>query len=103
MTEGMGPLATRNPDWTRDEVTLVCALLQENGWRWISATDRRVIELSDLLQKLNVHPRQTRAATFRNPNGVARKTADLATHHPDYKGKPTKGGKVDREVLAEFI
>ncbi|MFJ1701849.1 HNH endonuclease [Kitasatospora sp. NPDC088346] len=69
----------------------------------MGATDRRVIELSGLLQLLPIHEQSSRSDTFRNPNGVARKTVDLATHHPDYTGKPTNGGARDLAVLKAFL
>lgn len=62
-----------------------------------------MVELSGLLQQLPFHPIQVRSDTFRNPNGVARKTVDIATHHPDYVGAGTKGGAIDKEVLLEFL
>lgn len=34
---------------------------------------------------------------------MARKTFDIATRHPDYRGKPTNGGALDVEVLNEFL
>lgn len=52
---------------------------------------------------LPIHLPGARGAKFRNPNGVARKTADIATHHPKYKGKPTNGGTLDRQVLRAFL
>ena len=41
---------------------------------------------------------------FRNADGVGRKTSDIATHHPDYKGStPTNAGATDLEVLQDFL
>ncbi|MEU6786998.1 HNH endonuclease [Nonomuraea angiospora] len=60
-------------------------------------------ELSKLLQLGPLHPPEVRGGTFRNPDGVARKTWDIATQHPDYTGKQTKGNKLDRMVLQAFI
>jgi transcriptional regulator with XRE-family HTH domain len=34
---------------------------------------------------------------------VQRKTFDIVTQQPDYGGKPTKGGKLDREILQAFL
>ena len=50
-----------------------------------------------------IHPEDSRSETFRNPNGVARKTFDIATRHPDYRGKQTNGGTLDTEVLQDFL
>ncbi|MFI7247260.1 HNH endonuclease [Micromonospora chalcea] len=93
----------RNPDWTRDEIILACSLVEANGWRQLTDTDPRVIELSELLQSAAIHPFEQRRSDFRNPAGVARKTADIATRHPDYSGKRTNGNRLDAKVLQEFL
>ncbi len=95
--------AVKNPDWARDEIILACQLVRENGWRGLDAEDARVIELSGLLQMLPLHAKAERNEKFRNPNGVARKTFDIATRHPDYRGKLTNGGVLDGEVLADYL
>lgn len=95
--------SSRGPTWERDEIILACDLVHRNGWKGLNARDPQVIELSELLQRLPIHPLQVRGPKFRNPNGVARKTADLATHHPDYQGPSTKGGAGDLVVLQEFL
>jgi 5-methylcytosine-specific restriction protein A len=93
----------RNPDWEWDEIVLACDLVARNGWRALPAENLQVIELSQTLQRMTLHPVETRQADFRNPNGVGRKTADIATHHPAYPGKPTHGNALDEEVLARFL
>ncbi|WP_271800548.1 HNH endonuclease [Dietzia maris] len=93
----------RAPTWVRDELILACDLVVKNNWRVVAAEDPRVIELSALLQTLPFHPPETRSLTFRNPNGVERKTGDFVSNHPDYKGTPTNAGETDRQVLAEFV
>ncbi|WP_448623566.1 HNH endonuclease [Geodermatophilus sp. URMC 64] len=92
-----------NPDWTEDEIILACDLVARYGWRWLPSTHPEVIELSELLQRYSRHPVELRGPTFRNPNGVARKTADIATQHPENPGAPTRGNRLDREVLQEFL
>ncbi|MBB4948418.1 5-methylcytosine-specific restriction protein A [Kitasatospora gansuensis] len=93
----------RNPDWVWDEILLACAITADNGWKGLGATDPRVIEVSELLQLMPIHDLSSRNDTFRNNNGVARKTFDIATHHPDYTGKPTNGGARDVAVLKAFL
>jgi 5-methylcytosine-specific restriction protein A len=61
------------------------------------------MELSRLLRQMSIHPEEVRGDKFRNPNGVGRKTADLATSHPDYLGKPTNGGRRDKQVIERFL
>lgn len=101
--EGFVIGAPRNPKWTRDELILACDVVARNEWRGLDSDDPRVVELSKLLQLLAAYPEEQRAATYRNCNGAARKTFDIATHHPAYGGKPTNGGKLDVEVLHDFL
>uniref|UniRef100_UPI0034A31B69 HNH endonuclease n=1 Tax=Streptomyces sp. SNU607 TaxID=2718875 RepID=UPI0034A31B69 len=95
--------AIKNPDWARDEIILACQLVMENSWKGLDAGESRVVELSVLLQLLPIHAEADRNEKFRNPNGVARKTFDIATRHPEYQGKPTNGGALDVAVLHEFL
>jgi 5-methylcytosine-specific restriction protein A len=92
----------RNPDWDWDEIVLACDLVRQNGWKALPAENRQVIELSELLQRMTIHAPEVRRADFRNPNGVGRKTADIATHHPGYTGRPTHGNALDEKVMAQF-
>lgn len=94
--------ARRNPDWEWDEIVLACDLVMLNDWQQIGSEDPRVVELSNLLQRMPLHPQELRQLNFRNANGVARKTADIATSHPDYQGGRTHGNALDRKVLDEF-
>jgi 5-methylcytosine-specific restriction protein A len=99
----MPEAARRNPDWEWDEIVLACDLVMRNGRRSLPAENPQVIELSELLQRMTIHPREARRADFRNPNGVGRKTADIATVLPGYSGRPTNGSRRDKEVIASFI
>ncbi|MEU5161445.1 HNH endonuclease [Streptomyces sp. NPDC020875] len=95
--------SSRSPDWTRDEIILACDLAMANGWKRLEFDDPRVIELSELLRTMPIHPEELRNELFRNPNGVARKTVDITCRHPDYQGKPTNGNALDVEVLHDFL
>ncbi|MGW3423344.1 HNH endonuclease [Streptomyces phaeochromogenes] len=101
--EGFQVKLVRNPDWSRDEVILACDLVMKNAWKGLAVSDPRVHELSRMLQLLPDHQDVPRSETFRNPNGVARKTFDIATQHPQYTGKQTNGGTTDRDVLSDFL
>lgn len=92
-----------NPDWTYDEIILACDLVWSNNGRELRTGDPRVTELSELLQSYwAVISKEKHLPTLRNPNGVSRKTSDIMTAHPEYKGKPTRGNKLDRVVLDLF-
>ncbi|NUU18467.1 hypothetical protein HP550_14515 [Cellulomonas humilata] len=90
-------------NWSREELILACDLVRQNDWWELRPSDPRVAELSRRLQVPFVHPTEGRPANFRNINGVSRKTADLMTQLPHYQGKATKGGRLDRVVLEEFL
>jgi 5-methylcytosine-specific restriction enzyme A len=90
-------------DWEWEEIVLACDLVAQNDWRQLDANDPRVQELSGLLQRMSIHPLEARLPSFRNAAGVARKTYNIATVHPDYVGPPSNGNKLDKEVLDEFL
>lgn len=73
------PDQRRAPDWAWDEIVLACDLVARNGWQQLAAEDPQVIQLSNLLQQISIHPDKVRGEKFRNPNGVGRKTADLVS------------------------
>lgn len=97
------PGGARRIDWAWEEIVLACDLVAQNGWRQLDEGDPRVRELSGLLQKMSIHPLDARLPSFRNFAGVAQKTRNIATVHPDYVGRPSNGNKLDREVLLEFL
>jgi 5-methylcytosine-specific restriction enzyme A len=90
-------------DWLEAELVLACDLVARNGWHMVTASDAHAVELSRLLQLLPLHPPAHRGPTFRNPNSVQRKTADIMTWHPDYQKARTRGGKLDRKILQAFL
>ena len=58
-----------NPKWTRDEAILALDLYFRT--QVISKNSQEVIELSNLLRALPIHPEGERADSFRNPVGVS--------------------------------
>ena len=94
-------MVPRNPPWERDELILALDLYFHLGQRVPDDTESEVVTLSDLLNKLPLHPSRPDEARFRNPNGVALKLANLyALDHPGHG--MSRGGKGDREVWEEF-
>ncbi|MFF3393106.1 HNH endonuclease [Streptomyces sp. NPDC002669] len=94
----------RSPAWTRDELLLACALVVGNDWNELREGDPRVLDLSGLLRSLPIHEGAAQTIPkFRSTGSVSRKTSDLASNHPAYTGAPTKGGRLDKEVIAAFV
>lgn len=90
-------------NWTYEEVVLAGDLVAANDWKGLRKDDPRVAELSSLLRAATIYPLEGRSDNFRSVNGIARKTYDIATLHPDYEGEATKGGKHDKMVLREYM
>jgi 5-methylcytosine-specific restriction protein A len=90
-------------DWELDELILAGDLVIRNGWRQLPASDPEVVELSELLQKLAIHPRNERMPNFRSASSVARKTADIATNQPGYMGIATRGGGATRRFIPALL
>ncbi len=83
---------------------LACALVVKNGWRELRVGDPAVRELSELLRSLPLHEGAAQELPqYRSVGSVSRKTTDLATTHPEYGGKATKGGSLDKKVIEAFI
>ena len=61
----------RNPDWVRDEIILAMAVYFRAGRKQLPPGHHEVLQLSRLLNDLPIHPKATRGANFRNPNGIS--------------------------------
>lgn len=94
-----------NPNWTRDEAVLALDLYVNGFGRRMpsSQADAAVVALSDLLQRLAIHPSHTRPANFRSPSSVYLKLSNFRNIDPstDRLGS-SHGAEIDREVWAEF-
>jgi 5-methylcytosine-specific restriction protein A len=92
----------RRLDWQWEEIVLACDLVYQNDWHQLDESNPEVRDLSTILQRMSIYPLDVRLPNFRNPAGVAQKTRNIATEHPDYVGRPSHGNKRDKEVLEEF-
>ena len=94
---------SRNPSWTRDELILALDLYFRSGRHDLPKENKGVIELSELLNQLPIHERSRRQDTFRNPEGVSMKLANIMWVDPDYPGAGLeRGGKLVADIWAEF-
>ncbi|HZM74550.1 MAG TPA: HNH endonuclease [Candidatus Limnocylindrales bacterium] len=100
---GFTVIYLRNPEWTRDEIILVCAAVAANGWITLPAESSTAIELSLILQSPAIHPLESRRSDFRNPAGVELKSRDLMSHHPATAGAPRLGNRLVPQVVHDFL
>lgn len=61
----------RNPDWVRDEIILAMDLYVRAGRKQLPPGHEEVVRLSQLLNRLPIHPASLRDENFRNPNGIS--------------------------------
>ena len=95
VTQGHG-----NPNWTKEETALALELYLQRQHRVPPSTDGAVIELSDYLRSMDVHKDAHKNASFRNPDGVVFKIANLRAVST---GKGLKNtSKMDQRVWDEF-
>jgi 5-methylcytosine-specific restriction protein A len=96
-------MARRNPPWQRDELILALELYFRHRPDTISKKHPEVAALSELLNKLPIHPDRPDAAKFRNVNGTYMKLCNFLARDPDYQGKGLEaGGRLEQEIWDEF-
>ena len=99
------PSVGRNPPWSRDELIIALDLYLTNRNSLPSKNDPRVIEASELLNRLS-GALGTRHENFRNANSVYMKLGNFRGVDPQYTalGKKglSRGGKGDQEVWNDF-
>ena len=61
----------RNPVWVRDEIILAMDLYVRAGRKQLPPSHDDVVRLSQLLNRLPIHPVSARDKAFRNPNGIS--------------------------------
>lgn len=93
----------KNPPWSRDELILALDLYIRAGKKQLDTSDSRVIELSNILRRLPIYPKQMRTADFRNVQGVSMKLGNFSAVDPSYSGKGLeRGSKLDHKIWNEF-
>lgn len=62
-----------------------------------------IVQLSELLNTLPIHPTSSHLEKFRNANGVYMKLCNFLRFDPDYEGSGLlRGGKLEEDVWNEF-
>jgi 5-methylcytosine-specific restriction protein A len=93
----------RNPAWQRDELILSLDLYFHFGGAPPSASHPKVIELSEILNRLPIHLERPEPETFRNPNGVSMKLSNFLRFDPTYDGEGlSAGGRLEEQIWNEY-
>lgn len=93
----------RNPDWVRDEVILAMDLYLRSGRRQLPAEHDDVIRLSELLNRLPIHPRESRDEKFRNPNGISMILGNFLGIDPEHSTPGlSRNNHLQEEVWRDF-
>ena len=97
------PKRPRNPDWKRDELILALDLYFKINPSRTNNKNPEIIELSNILNSLPIHPNSSHNENFRNPNGVYMKLSNYLRLDPSYEGKGLRcGGKLEETIWNEF-
>jgi|SRR5215217_261502 len=92
----------RNPPWAKDELILALDLYERIGAR-IDTYHPEVVELSEILRELPLHPEVPRIGKYRSASAVHLKLQNFLAIDPAYPGKGlAHGGGSERRVREEF-
>lgn len=93
----------RPPKWKRDEIILALQLYHSIEPREMDSKNPKIIEVSNILNKLPIHKSRKEHFKFRNPNGVSMKLNNFKAIDPNYEGKGMdRYSRLDEEVFTEF-
>lgn len=93
----------KNPKWHRDELILTLNLYFQIDSSSFIGSNSKIIELSQILNRLPIHSEELRKQDFRNPNGVAMKLSNFTAIDPNNPGKGlTSYSKLDEKTFFEF-
>ena len=93
----------KNPKWHRKELILALDLYFKLESGQMNKTNPEVIQLSEILNQLNVYKDKPDTLKYRNPNGVAMELNNFKAYDPNYSGVGlSRGGKLDGEIFEEF-
>jgi 5-methylcytosine-specific restriction protein A len=94
----------RNPDWVRDEIILAMDLYVRAGRKQLPPSHEEVVRLSQLLNRLPLHPPGSRDENFRNPNGISMILGNFLGVDPIHEQPGlSRNNQLQAAVWTEFI
>lgn len=89
--------------WTHEEMVLAADLAACNEWRALPPGRLELAELSEFLRLALIHPRHGRPESFRSPDSVRYKVANLVSANPSYLSQGVRVTHGEKAVVAEFL
>ena len=92
----------RNPEWTRDELILGLDVYYRLTTAQLTRNNPQILALSELLNRLPIHPERNRNDRFRNSIGVAMELRGFLRFDGRYSGAGLRGAKLGKEIWHDF-
>jgi 5-methylcytosine-specific restriction protein A len=94
----------RNPDWVRDEIILAMDLYVRAGRKQLPPGHEEVVRLSQLLNRLPIHPASSRDENFRNLNGISMILGNFLGVDPLYDQPGlSRNNQLQASIWKEFV
>ena len=94
----------RNPDWVRDEIILAMDLYVRAGRKQLPPSHEEVVRLSQLLNRVPLHPPASRDENFRNANGISMILGNFLGVDPiHHQPGLSRNNQLQAAVWADFI
>ncbi len=93
----------RHYAWLRDELILTLDFYFQNQISQLSPQHPKIVELSELIRELPLHPDRFSDLNFRTPESVYLKLIDFRSFDPEFTGKnPSQGSANDHALWDEY-
>src|SRR5579871_6766061 len=94
----------RNPAWARDEIILAMDLYVRAGRKQLPPGHEEVLRLSQLLNRLPIHPASARDENFRNPNGISMILGNFLGVDPEHDQPGlSRNNQLQASIWKEFV
>lgn len=96
-------IMSKNPNWTRDELIIALDLYFRLDRKTGELNSEEILNVSNLLNSLEIHEQNLRNLDFRNQHGVRMKLANFMAVDSEHNASGlSRGSKLDKEIFDEF-